>query len=254
METLNKLLTNAKTTEVDAVSSRIVTESKKSDWSADAYLTGIFGLLEPASKKLNIAVNRIKAESDLEEKDEQRDNKVRAVYYLVLGFMHHPDTVIMTAAQKVDAVFEHYGLGITNQSFATESSLIESLLKDFTQAELQAAIAALPGLSQIVNELRTAQTSFEEALLLFEKEKAKEGNEETASVIKKEVLSIINDKLIVYLQAMVQVNQQKYGEFGGTVAQVINDINVQIKKRRKNAEASSESSSSATASTGEKKE
>jgi hypothetical protein len=253
METLNKLLANAKTTEVDAVSSRIVTESKKNDWSEDTHLTGIWGKLEPASQKLNIAVNRIKAESKLEEKDEQRDNKIRAVHYLVLGLMHHPDAVIKAAAQKVDAVFEHYGLSITNQSYATESSLIESLLKDFAEADLQPAIASLPGLSQIINELKIAQTSFEEALLLFEKEKAKEGNKETATEIKKEVLSIINDKLIVYLAAMIQVNNQKYGEFAGTIAQVINDINVQIKKRKNNSKENGEPSSGA-ASTGDKKE
>ena len=238
MKDLNKLLTNARTTEVDSVSGRIITEYNKSDWSADAHLTGVFNSLKPASVKLNIAINRIKTESDLEEKDEQRDNKVRAVNYLVMGFIHHPDAAISSAAKKVNAVFEHYGLDIVNDSYATESSLIESLLKDFAESDLQTAIAALPGLSQIIDELKTSQAAFENAQLLFEKEKAKEGNEENATAIKKEVLSIINEKLIVYLNAMVQVNGAKYGEFAGTVGQIIYDMNVIVKKRKKTTEPS----------------
>jgi|WetSurMetagenome_2_1015567.scaffolds.fasta_scaffold453704_2 hypothetical protein len=54
--------------------------------------------------------------------------------------------------------------------------------------------------------------------------------------IKKEVLSIINEKLVVYLNAMIQVNETKYGEFAVTVAQIIDDMNVTVKKRKKNPE------------------
>lgn len=240
MENLNKLLSIARTTEVDAVSVSVIAEYDKSDWSSDAHMTGIFDLLKPASEKLTSAINRIKAESDLEEKDEQRDKKVRAIYYLLMGFMHHPDTAISSAALQVDAVFEHYGVNIVNDSYATESSLIESLLLEFSKTDLQTAIAALPGLSDLITELRNAQTAFGEAQVLFEEEKAKEGTEENASKIKKEVLSIMNDNLVVYLRAMIQVDQTKYEVFTTTVAQIIDDMNVIVKKRRKEKEPVSE--------------
>ena len=231
-----KLRSIIRTTELGSVVSTIITEFKKNDWASDLHLTGIFGLLEPKTLQLTKAINRIKAESILEDKDELRDNKVKNIYYLVFGFMHHPDEEISSAATKINGVMEHYGLEIINESYATESSLVKSLLEDLSGEELQTTISALPGLNQLLNDLRSAQTEFEEAQVLFEKEKSKEGMEENATAIKKQILPIINDKLIVYLNAMVQVDETKYLEFAGTVAQIIDDMNVIIKKRQKNSE------------------
>ncbi len=233
MQNLKKLLTTARTTEADTVSSGIITEFEKNDWSWDAHLTGIFGLLKSENIQLSKAIKRMKAESDLEEKDEQRDNKVRAINYIVIGFIHHSDSAISSAAEKVNTVFEHYGIDIIYESYASETSLIKSLLTDFAVPDIQTAITALPGLSQMVVDLRTAQTAFEAAQLLFQNEKAAEGSEENATELKKKVISVINDKLVVYLNAMIQVNEAKYGAFSGTVAQIINDMNEIVKKRRK---------------------
>ncbi len=236
MEKINKLLSHARNTEVDTVSGRIISEYGKNDWGFDTHLTGIFGLLNPSSIKLSQAIKRIKAESSLEEKDELRDNKLRAVNYVVLGFIHHPDETISSAAKKVDAVFDHYGLNIINESYATESSFIKSLLGDFDSPEIQIAIAAMPGLPQIVDDLKAAQTGFEEAELLFQNEKAKEGSQENATEVKQTVLSLINDKLVTYLNAMVLVDEAKYGSFALTVSQIINDMNLIIKKRKKSSQ------------------
>jgi hypothetical protein len=236
MARLNNLTYQSRTTEVDAVSDRVIAEFEKGDWSSDIYLTGIFTRLKPASLRLTTAVNRMKAESNLEAKDGIRDGKVRAIYYLIMGYLHHPDAVIRAAAEKVDAVFEHYGVNIVLENYATESSLIESLLLDFAGEEMQTTIASLPGLSQLITELRVAQTAFEEALVIFEEEKADDKTKENATAIKKEVLSIINDKLIIHLRAMFQIDETKYGAFAGAVAQIIDDVNLIVKKRRKNPE------------------
>lgn len=234
MEKINKLLATSRTTEVDAVSNRIITEYKKNDWSSDTHLTGIFDELESTSLKLTHAINRGKSESNLEEKDEVRDNKVRAIHYLIQGFEHHPDETIREAARAVDNVFERYGVRIVQESYASQSSLIESLLDDFANPDLQPFVDALPGFSQVLTELQTAQTEFEEAKVTYEAEKAEEGTKENATLIKMEVLKIINDKLVVYLRAMIQVNEAVYGSFARTVAQIINDMNVIVRKRRKN--------------------
>lgn len=236
MVNLSKLNPASRITEVDSVSDRIITEYDKKDWSADAHFTGILGKLKPASLNLTKAINRIKAESNLEEKDDARDSKLRAVNYLVLGFMHHPDTSVSSAAQSIGKLIDHYGIDIINENYAAESSLIESLLNDLAEANIQTAITAIPGLSQLISELRAAQTAFEQAQVLFEKDKARLGNEANASEVKKEVVSIINDELIVYLRAMAQVDEAKYGEFARTVAQVVNDMNVTVKKRKKGTE------------------
>ena len=233
MGQISKLTTTVRTTEINSVTSGIIAEYTKVGLSSDAHLASIFNLLQPLNTKLTESINRIKAESNLEEKDELRDNKVRAVNYLTMGFVHHPDATISNAAKIVNVIFEHYGMNIVNESYATESSLIESLLVEFAKEDLQASIALLPGLSVVIEELRAAQTAFEEAQLTFQNEKATDGIKESASEIKKEILVIINEKLVVYLRAMVMVDEAKYGAFVGTFAQIIDDMNVIIKKRKK---------------------
>ena len=234
--TINKLAGKIRTTENNSVTSRIIAEYTKVDLSTDTFLTSIFNLLQPLNTKLTESINRIKTESNLEEKDELRDNKVRAVNYLTMGFVHHPDATISNAAKIINTIFEHYGMNIVNESYATESSLIESLLVEFAREDLQASIALLPGLSVVIDELRAAQTAFEGAQLTFQNEKANYGIKESASEIKKELLTVINEKLVVYLRAMVMVDQAKYGTFVGIVSQIIDDMNVIIKKRKKTVE------------------
>ncbi len=233
MNAVNKLIAFSRTTEVNAVGSKITFEYDKNDWSSDAHLTTIFNLLKGKNAILTSAINRIKAESNLEAKDEVRDEKVRSIYYLIFGFTHHPDLEIKTAAIKLNSVFEHYGLEITGKSYAIESSLIESLLLEFEDANLQLPISKLPGLSVLITELTTAELEFKEASVDFEAEKAEDGIKESASKVKVEVLSIINEKIVIYLRAMIQVNEPTYGELTRTIAQIIDDNNIIVKKRMK---------------------
>ena len=241
----NKIIDKIRMTEMNSVADIIITEFEKSNLSSDAYLATIFDELEPINAKLTEAINRIRAESHLTEKDKFRDSKVKAVNYLTKGFLHHPDITINTAAKLVDDVINHYGIKLTKDSYATESSLIESLLIDLSNIDLQASIALLPGLSELIDQLRAAQTIFEESQVKFQREKVEEGNKEKASNIKQKVIVIINEKLIVYLRAMVLVNEAKFGSFARTVAQTIDDINTVIKKRKKTTEVKEGESSSA---------
>lgn len=235
MGVLNKLRTSARTTETDAVSRRIIVEYDKSDWSFDTHLTGIFNVYRPASQKLSAAINRTRTESMMEEKDEIRDAKIRAIHFFILGFMQHPDETIKGAAEEVDLVFEKYGVDVARESYSNESSLIESLLGDFADLDLQSSIAALPGLSELIDQLRAAQTDFEDTKILYEEEQAILGNEANATEIKKEVLDILNNQLVTYLRAMIQVDEAKYGLFTRTISEFIDDMNEQIKARRKDS-------------------
>ena len=233
---IQKLILNSRVTEVDAVSIRTTGAYKRTTLSSDAHLDKIFSALEPKSALFTRAIRRLKDESVLEGKDEVRDDKVRAVNYLTLGFMHHPDLAVKAAAGEVERVFDNYGLSITGESYAVESSLINSLLADLAKPKLQDAIAKLSGLAEIITELQAAETDFEQTRIAYEEEKAKEGTLENATAIKKEVVTIINEKLVVYLRAMIQVDEATYGDFARTIAEIIADNNEVVKKRRKKPE------------------
>lgn len=229
---IDKIMTNSRTTEVDADGIQIIGAFKNTTLSSDPYLVTMFTELEPLSSDLSASINRIKFDSKREEADEKRDNDIRSLNYLLVGLSHHPAKKIYEAAQKLLAIFENYGLRIIGESFAIESSLISSLLKDLAAPELQDAIAAVPGCADTIAALQTSENEFEAITIEWEQEKAKEGTQLNASEIKKEVLALINNKLVVYMRAMEVVAPETHGAFARTLAQIIADSNEVVKKRR----------------------
>lgn len=232
---IEKLISSSRTTEVDAVSFRFIGAYENTTIS-DEFLDITFESLAGKSQELTLAIRRSKTESELEIKDEVRDAKLRAIHYLLLGLLHHPSLEVKAAAEEVEQVFDNYGLSIVNESYASESSLISSLLADLAKPDLLAAITVLTGCAEIIAALAEAQGDFEETRIAYETEKAKEGILENATAIKKEVVTIVNEKLVVYLRAMLQANGGVYGDFARTIAQMINDNNEVVKKRRKKPE------------------
>lgn len=228
---IEKLLGTSRVSEVDATSMRIIGAYKNTSLRTDVHLAVMFTALEPLSVSLSASINRLKAESNLEEKDEERDEPLRSLFYLVAGFLHHPDAAIRAAAEKVNAVIERYGMGITKESYAIESSLITSMLTDLSSPEMQEAIALLSGCAEIIAALQSAQTAFETARIAYEEEKAQESTEQTASEIKVEVLKLVNEKIVIYLRAMEVVDVETFGTFARTVAEIIADNNEVVRKR-----------------------
>ena len=212
----------------------MVTGYEKNPVSDDPYLAGVMSDLKFESGSLTMAVKRMKAESQLEEADAKRDAGVRAINYLIRGYAYHPDKNVNEAAIKAGEIFDHYGMEIIKESYAVESSLIDSMLEDFAKPEMQTVIDTLTGLRQLIDELNTSQEEFEAASLTYEQEKSVEGNLESATKIKKKVVSIINDKIVVYLNGMCLANLEKYGEFARIAAQLIDDNNSAVKRRSNN--------------------
>jgi hypothetical protein len=228
---IQKLIPSSRVTEVNDAATRSSGAFGESGVT-DPYLTTTFAALDAANLTLSLAIKRSKAESDLEEKDEVRDDKVRALYYLINGFLYHPTREIKDAAQMLMDLFDNYGLVIVGESYATESSLVGSLLLDLAKPKYAAAITALSGCADLIAQLQTAEDDFEQARIAYETEKAKEGMVENATLVKKEVLTLLNDKIVIYLRAMEQANPAIYGVFVATVAQIIADNNEQVKKRQ----------------------
>jgi hypothetical protein len=228
---IEKLMTNSRNTEVNDVATRMSGAYQNSGLT-DTYLVSSFTSFDAANLKLSLVIKRSKAESDLDEKDEVRDDKYRALYYLLNGFLYHPTKKIKEAAQLLMNLFNNYGLSVVGESYATESSLIGSLLLDLAKPEYADAIATLSGCTELIAGLQAAQTDFEQARIAYETEKAKEGMVENASLVKKEVVDILNNKIVVYLRAMEQVDPAKFGVFTNICAQIIADNNEQVKKRK----------------------
>jgi hypothetical protein len=236
---IDKLIAKSRVTEVNDVATRTSGAFKESG-IADPYLITTFSSLDAANLKLSMVIKRTKAESDLEEKDEVRDNDIRAFYHLTNGFLYHPVKKMKEAAQLLMEVFNKYGLKIIGESYATESSLVGSMLLDYAKPEYAGAIDTLSGCADLISALQTAQSDFEQARIAYETEQAKEGMVDNATLVKNEVVTILNDKIVLYLRAMEQAIPETFGVFAGIIAQIIADNNEQVKKRQQKPEPVSE--------------
>ncbi|WP_346861204.1 DUF6261 family protein [uncultured Draconibacterium sp.] len=233
---IEKIIFNSRTTEINAVSMRMIGGYKNTTLSSDVHLSSMFTDLESESALLTSSINRSKAESELDEKDSLRDQQVRALFYLVKGYLHHPQADVKSAAETVEKVLDRYGLNITGESYSIESSLLVSMLDDLSKQKLQDAIALLPGCAEVKTALQTAQTDFETTRIAYEEEKAHEGTEQNATTIKKAVVGIINERIVVYMRAMELVEEPTYGDLARTIATIIAENNEVVKKRRKTPE------------------
>ncbi len=130
-------------------------------------------------------------------------------------------------------IFNQYGLKVVKENYATETSLLNSLLNELTTAEAQVDVALISGANESITALQNAQKAFESSHLSYEQNKANEGTFNNASALKKEVLNLVNSKLVVYLRAMYTVDPETYGPFTRTVGQIIADNNEVVKKRAK---------------------
>ncbi len=232
-------MSKSRNTEIGDASKQIIGAYNLSGLYNDSFLAALLSTLETETTKLTTSVKRMKTESELKEKDAARFQKVRSVYYMLLGFLYHPSPEINESARVVKKVFDKYGMSMVKESYATKSALIMSMLTDFGDLKIQELIASLSGLGELIAALKQAQTDFEVCRVHYEGDKAKEGMLENATALKKVVVNIINEKLIVYLIAMQQVNEPVFGELARTVAQIIADNNKTVKKRAKKPKAES---------------
>ena len=185
---IEKLLYPSRITEVDSTALHCINAYKQSNLDTDANLNIIMTLLGTKSTSLTEAVKRIKTKSQLEEEDNKRDDKHLSFYYLVKGNTHHPSNEIGTAAKAIMKVLDHYSLNMIREGYSTESSLLNSAIKDLSQPDIQAHMALLSGASEAFTALQEAQQRFATLFLAYETDKATESSYANASTIKKEVV------------------------------------------------------------------
>lgn len=231
---MQKLMTTVRTTEIDDVSDRLIVLFKSENALQDEpFLKSLFAELEQLSAKITEAIKKDVKLSSLEEADLYRDNAIRSLHNVLLGYRSMPIASLKEQGEKLYTVFSKYGVKITKENYATESSLIESLLLDLSASELQSAITALSGVRECIAELRKTQTAFTNLRLEYEKTVAERGTSVSASALKKPMLNLINGKLLPYLSAMIMVDSVKYETFTHNILQVLEDTNTAVKRRAK---------------------
>ena len=231
---MKKIRFQIRVTALDTVSDVLIRLYKAdSALAKDDYLKGVMAEIESLSERITIAIKADKTASNLDEADTARDEIIRSLGTLLNGYAAIPVADKKAAAESLLAVYNKYK-GITTERYADESSLIESMLKDFAEDSLAEAVKALEGVSAYLADLRTAQDAFNKANDEFTAYNVNKN--ESATSLKKPLLSEINDKLVPYLTAMNLANSVVYGDFTAKAEAEIIKINSSVINHSKTAE------------------
>lgn len=201
----------------------------------DVYLTAIKSELNTICIGLTGTVNQTKVLSMLEKQDAQRDNTYRSLLYLNKGFLLHPDAKIKSAAAEVQQVLDKYGFSLVDQNYASESTLIDAFIRDMKMPLIAPNVEVLPGLPAILSQLQADQDLFKSAERSWHEARAEDGKTLNATALKHELMKVMNDKLVLYLRAMVQLNPANYEVLSNNITMHISRAN-ELVKRRSNSE------------------
>lgn len=231
---MKKINSNMRVAELDTLSDVLVRLYKDSSAaenavSKDANLSLIMADVERLSADITTAIKSDRVSSTLDEADIVRDGIIRNLGDALTGYAAIPIEAKKSAAQNLLSVFSKYGKQITQKNFAEESSLIESILEDFGAENLASDVAALDGVGELVSELRAAQDSFNKANDDYTHASVSRG--ESATSVKKSLVSVLNDKLVPYLSAVSPLAD--YKDFAVKCEVEITKANATVSKRGK---------------------
>ena len=232
-ENVNKVKKDIRITDADTVSDALVrlykdAASKDGAIAKDTALAAIMGEVERLSADITTAIKKDKVSTSLEAADAKRDEIIRSLGTLLTGYDAIPLADKKAAADRLLAVYNKYGKSIATETYARESSLIESMLEDFAAESLADAIKALDGVGDLIASLRTAQDGFNAANDSATAALTAKG--ESAYSVKKPLLAAINEKLVPYITAMGAVNAE-YADFGTRADVEIAKANASVAKK-----------------------
>lgn len=241
---MKKLRSQVRNAELDGFSDTLVRLFKADEAAQeDVFLKATMETLETLSAGITTAILQDKTFSSLEARDSDRDDCIRSLGAVLSGYASMPIAAKKEAAEPLKAVYDKYAkAGIISANYRSESSMIESMLEDFAAASLSAHIEALEGTAEAIAAIRAAQDAFNAASDAYAKANANKGA--SASSYNKPIVSLVNDKLLPYLDAMVIAGNEGVSAFAKAVEDEITRLNEVIAKRGKKAAATDEDASS----------
>lgn len=231
---MNKLNTSVKVTELGDTALRLVKAFKAVvAVQNDAFLTKTFAEIEKQATVMTSAVKSDQALSKLEEADAQRDQAIRVLDKLLKGYENIPLENLKTHAKKLAEIFKKYGVKIMGENYASQSTLINSLLGDFSATELKPSIEALAGVKEALAEIQTKQNAFAALRSDYEKAQVSQKEKSSATSLRKPLLELINKKVVPYLVAMSVAQPELFKNLTAEASEIITSTNEAIKARSK---------------------
>ena len=204
----------------------------------DAYLQSVMTDLEDLSIRIHGAVKHNKTIANLEKYEAAREASIEAVANLAKAFNRLSDSTIQSAWACVKPILDDFLPSISEGNQSSRTTLINVMLTRLAEPSVASSVAALPGLQQVLAELQAAQTAFVGKRMEYLK-LALQDKSEIATDLKDEIMALVNERLIVHLEAMSKVQPAAYGEFATLVDALVSKCNERVRRRKRKTKESS---------------
>ena len=238
---LNRLLQGLRVAEVAGLAHTLCSlyESCAAALSADVYLRNVMADLRDLSDRILDALRNNRLISSLEKFDAHRLRCVSALINLKKGYDKLSDEPTQSHWTVLQPVFENYLSAIQAGNYQSKTALIQALLLRLSDADLAAHLEGLGTMKTAVDRLRDAETAFEDMQVEYQHQLL-DDKTESATDLKEEIFELINQKLVVHLEAKCNEDAATYGEFARLVDAPIRAENAKLRRRKGRKETSSE--------------
>lgn len=179
---------------------------------------------------------------EIQALDDRRDTAIKGIQLIAQAYSNHFDAQKVAAANVLLQLFNSYGENITRRNYQEESAVVKSLIGDFeTKTKITAAISTL-NISDWVDELKVANTTFMNTYVARIKEAA--ANPSTSLVNHRIEATKAYQELVDLIRAhMILSNNELYGVIYNELVTLAKNYNQVLENRSTNSTTNTEPTS-----------
>lgn len=176
-------------------------------YEKDEYLKADTDTMCNSVKQISDAMKKTRISSRLDELDSARDLYIRNLGDIYTGYAALPfEDMAQAARKKLDVYIKHGGKAISRLPNAKETAIIDSFLTEVTALNSE----LLKGVPETEQLLADAQSAYKAEVLSYNELLSDAKTEKSAYEMKKPMLSLLNEQILPYVQAMAGTRKGDY--------------------------------------------
>jgi len=164
------------------------------------------------------------------EKDAERDRAHHGLTKYTRGMQAHRDPAIAQAAQRLYGIIRQFGIILSSESYAVESSRIKALVDELADSRNSADVE-LVGLGDHITALRLAEEAFSKAHIELLNSKADIGVIPHISDLLNPMRKLLRHT-VDYVAVMEVVDPNKWSDTVEKVDEIIIELNARVRARQ----------------------
>lgn len=208
---------------------------------ASDHLIDLLARMEEMQLNLTAAIKRAPVKAQMLQGVVEMKSCFQRFHQLIDSYAAMTEMDFQPSAQELLHVLQSFYRKIL---FCTQqltcSSYVAALISEFEQEDFLSKLSTLPFAEHLFEKLKSSQLSFSQCHAEYHHLRQQQIDSPNATKLRLELLHLINQELVPYLNVMAQVKSVDYSAFSRAINSIIRGHNVVMKRKRKGEEKGSE--------------